>query len=523
MDNEIDRLSTASQEELTNNERAKFIHELIYDAANQAHFFKTRSPIPASSILKTLTLTQNADLVLGEPGPKIDWRSLTTNLHFMRGHLAKTTQGQRLLKFFHLLFHSRDKYYEASVKYEATRANLRLCEKIFIIDREQDRIYFEEDYGREEWRTVPDVGDGGVINRHSELRGMETVAARDGLDMTWATFQFYYYLDDNCINTEEMFNLHFADHQRIKKCYATFKAFQTKALTFENGGEYEALKRESSDLQTENNQAAMLLSRIKTSPQMWQCSKLLWDVLKQGERWLLHSAFSNTTRKVGTESIDDWYDTHGRALPHQVGCLRMEALLADTVREWLEGKSRNKVNDRSMSHQGSTSHHDRKRLRLNQQADSAKRGNNRSSAQEDGDPHGSGGYSTAHATGVLQDGNDGNTHSDLDASPNNSGYPGRKRKRSSEEDYDLQRIDSGYSSQQSPERRSTDDRQPSTSSSPGLAQESRRESDNHSTVREPDFCAGSHMAFKYEDPLELCTVCVAREWILLHWDRNAPQ
>ena len=99
------------------------VHNLIFhkeeDRDIKWEFLTTKAPFPASKLVENKTIVEL--LLAVEPGPKVDYDGLRTNLDLLRPYVIKTSSGPALLSFFKSLLQLQADWLLRAAKLEAFR------------------------------------------------------------------------------------------------------------------------------------------------------------------------------------------------------------------------------------------------------------------------------------------------------------------------------------------------------------------------------------------------------------------
>jgi hypothetical protein len=99
------------------------VHNLIFrkeeDRDIMWEFLTTKAPVPASKLVENKTIVEL--LLAVEPGPKVDYDGLRTNLALLRPYVSKTSSGPALLSFFESLLQLQAGWLLGAAKLEAFR------------------------------------------------------------------------------------------------------------------------------------------------------------------------------------------------------------------------------------------------------------------------------------------------------------------------------------------------------------------------------------------------------------------
>jgi hypothetical protein len=99
------------------------VHNLIFhkeeDRDIMWEFLTTKAPVPASKLVENKTIVEL--LLAVEPGPKVDYDGLRTNLVLLRPYVIKTSSGPALLSFFESLLQLQAGWLLGAAKLEAFR------------------------------------------------------------------------------------------------------------------------------------------------------------------------------------------------------------------------------------------------------------------------------------------------------------------------------------------------------------------------------------------------------------------
>jgi hypothetical protein len=99
------------------------VHNLIFhkeeDRDIMWEFLTTKAPVPASKLVENKTIVKL--LLAVEPGPKVDYDGLRTNLALLRPYVSKTSSGPALLSFFESLLQLQAGWLLGAAKLEAFR------------------------------------------------------------------------------------------------------------------------------------------------------------------------------------------------------------------------------------------------------------------------------------------------------------------------------------------------------------------------------------------------------------------
>jgi hypothetical protein len=99
------------------------VHNLIFhkeeDRDIMWEFLTTKAPVPASKLVENKTIVEL--LLAVEPGPKVDYDGLRTNLALLRPYVIKTSSGPALLSFFESLLQLQAGWLLGAAKLEAFR------------------------------------------------------------------------------------------------------------------------------------------------------------------------------------------------------------------------------------------------------------------------------------------------------------------------------------------------------------------------------------------------------------------
>ena len=110
------------------------IHHILFheekDLAIKWQSLTTKAPFPVTKVLQNKAIV---DLLLPtEPGPKVDYERLRTNLNQLRPYVIKTPSGPSLLSFFGSLFIARAHWLNAAARLEAFRSHDRTLYTYYV-------------------------------------------------------------------------------------------------------------------------------------------------------------------------------------------------------------------------------------------------------------------------------------------------------------------------------------------------------------------------------------------------------